>query len=308
MMERPPRVTAVIVTYQSRETIGRALEALAEAHASGLAEVVVVDNASTDGTADFIAEAHPWVALIRSGVNLGFGRGCNRGFESVRTPYVLFLNPDAVIRQDAIDVLVRFLDGRAEAGIAGPAILENQSSLQAAGLMTTPLTLVKGAAGSPRPYPDRRVIHPGETPFQTSWVCGAAFLIRSDLFRALGGFDPRFFLYFEETDLCRRALSRGTEIWAVGEAIAEHVGGASAREQSGQAQANVHPEHFFRSRFYYLVKHFGWTRAVAAELVGRSLDRLRVVRDRVTRGGRAPTGELQSRPFLRFPAQQHDAA
>ncbi len=298
-----PEVTAVIVTYQSRQTIAAALNALHEAHRVGLAEAVVVDNASSDGTADFVAAHYPWVTLVRSSVNVGFGRGCNRGFEHVATPYVLILNPDAVLDVDALRVLVSFMDGQPGAGIAAPAIVEGAGgSLQAAGLMTTPGTLLRGTLGSTQPYPDRRPIEPGGEPFATNWVCGAAMLIRSDMFRSLGGFDPRFFLYFEETDFCRRAVRRGAEVWAVGEAVARHIGGASAKATGEKTRSTCIAEHYYRSRFYYLVKHFGWFRAVGAESTVAAVRLVRRLRDRAIGRTAACAAEGTLRPFLRFPA------
>jgi GT2 family glycosyltransferase/CelD/BcsL family acetyltransferase involved in cellulose biosynthesis len=262
------RVTAVIVTYQSRHTIGVALNALQAAHAAGLVNAVVVDNASTDGTADVVAEHYPWVALVRHDENIGYGRGCNRGFKQIDTPYVLFLNPDAVIDYDALQALVSFLDRTPKAGIVAPAIIEGHRDVhQAAGLMTTPGTVLRAALGGARPYPARRAIEPGGPPFATNWLCGAVMLVRSDLFRSLGGFDPGFFLYFEETDLCRRAARQGAELWAVGHAIARHVGGASAKATTEQLRSTCVAAHYHRSRCYYLVKHFGWFRAIGTEAI-----------------------------------------
>ena len=116
------------------------------------------------------------------------------------------------------------------------------------------------------PHKDRRDIVPGSEPFKTNWVCGAVLLIRKNLFDELKGFDPRFFLYFEETDLCRRALAQGAEIWALGRAVATHGTGASAVMLKGEMYRGCIAEHFFRSRYYYLVKHHGWLTAASTEI------------------------------------------
>jgi GT2 family glycosyltransferase len=134
-------------------------------------------------------------------------------------------------------------------------------------------------------------------------------LIRSDDFRKLGGFDPRFFLYFEETDLCRRALSDGLELWAVGEATAHHLG-ATAAKSSGQRLVfgeNI-ADHYFRSRFYYLVKHFGWTAAVlteAAEVL--LLSAKSFAKKIVGRGGRDLANRLAG-PVMCLPAPVEELA
>ena len=260
-----PTITAVIVSYRSRPCIDGALNALGRAFESALVECVVVDNARDDGSADYVASNHPWVTLIRSPENLGFGRGNNLGFGHCRTPYLLVLNPDAVIDEVALRTLAAFMDRTPRAAIVAPAIVEGRSSLQAAGMMTTPRTLLAAALGTPDPYPDRRVIEPNSPPFLTPWVCGAIMLIRAETFRSLGGFDPRFFLYFEETDLCRRATAAGFQIWANGEAVAEHVGGASARSACPALTHSCIPKFYNKSRRAYLRKHFGTIPAVATE-------------------------------------------
>jgi hypothetical protein len=99
---------------------------------------------------------------------------------------------------------------------------------------------------------------------RTGWVCGAILMIRTDLMRRLGGFDPRFFLYWEEVDLCRRAEYAGYENWVLGNALARHVVGASSGNvpRFGTAVA----KHYYQSRYYYMAKHHGWLAATAAEL------------------------------------------
>jgi N-acetylglucosaminyl-diphospho-decaprenol L-rhamnosyltransferase len=294
--------TAVIVTYNSRGHINNALAALRTAHDAGCLQCVVVDNASTDGTADLVAANHPWVNLVHSKENLGFGCGCNLGFQQVATPYLLIHNPDAMMDHQALQIMMDFMESRRQAGIVAPAIVEGGSRLQAAGLMTSPAGLLRSAFGFDNPIHEKRLIIPGSPPFQTPWICGAVMLIRSELFRRLGGFDPRFFLYFEETDFCRRAALADQEIWAVGEAVARHVGGASARGTGQNLQSSCIAEHYYRSRFYYLVKHFGWFRAVGTETLFGAAQYLKSLR-------RPELGiAIKDRPFLRFPAKPKDAA
>jgi N-acetylglucosaminyl-diphospho-decaprenol L-rhamnosyltransferase len=296
------KVTALIVTFESRDCIGAALDSLAEAHHRGELECVVVDNASGDGSADFVEASYPWVELVRSPGNIGFGRGCNLGFERVRTPYVLIHNPDAVIDREAIHVLLGFVESRPEAGVVAPSVVYGDGAIQKVGMMTTPASLWRGAFGRSEAIPGARPVAPGTAAFRTDWVCGAMMLMRSELYRRLGGFDPRFFLYFEETDLLRRAMGEGAEIWCVGEAVAQHIGGASARAAGAMPAGGCIPEHFFRSRFYYLVKHFGWFQAVSSELVDWSFTAMRRGRDLLMRRNIA-SDSRHGRPLLRFPAK-----
>jgi GT2 family glycosyltransferase len=261
------QVTAVIVTYRSRGVVDRALEALKPGHEAGLLRCVVVDNNSADGTADSVAEAHPWVRLIRSPDNLGFGRGCNLGYQGVDTPYLLIMNPDVVFEFAEVQKLIRFLEAHPKAGIAAPATRLPAGEFQHAGGLSTPGSLITSALGFRR-QGVRRPILPGSEAFTTDWLCGAILLLPSRLFSDVGGFDPRFFLYFEETDLCLRIRQKGLELWAVGEVVASHIGGASAKTMDPTLrEGDCLSQYFFPSRFYYLTKHHGWFPALAAESV-----------------------------------------
>jgi GT2 family glycosyltransferase len=303
-MTTVPRVTAVIVTYRSRSTIDAALAAAREARDSGLLTVRVVDNASADGTAAAIRESHPWVELIEAPENLGFARACNLGFETVATPYVLFLNPDAVLPTSALRTLVAFADTHPRAGVLAPAIRVGGDAWQHVGGLLTPSHVVRVAAAFGAPPPGYRVLEGGDEAVRTDWLSGAILLVRSELFRRLGGFDPRFFLYFEETDLCRRIAEAGWEIWAVGAARGEHAAGASARA-SGEALRNgMLRDHFYRSRFYYLRKHHGVVAAVVAELGEIGLLGARSLLHRIQgRGGQSLVAQRLSGPVLRLPAR-----
>jgi hypothetical protein len=266
---RAAPVTAVIVTYQSAHTIGRTLAAARRSYDEGLLDLVIVDNASGDATPQILRRESPWARIVLSERNNGFGRGCNIGFEHVTSPYTLFLNPDAVIEPDAIRKLVAFMEANPGAGIAGPAILcgddGRDAVLQHCAPRPTPWTVVRDSIPLLRRQSGRMNIVPGSAPMRTGWVSGAVYMIRSALMRRLEGFDPRFFLYWEEIDLCERAANAGYETWAVGQAVASHIVGASSRSDGGRLGRTI-AKHYFQSRYYYLVKHHGRLAATAAEV------------------------------------------
>lgn len=296
-----PTVTAVIVSYRSQRTIGAALESIRSSHESGLLRALLVDNDGQDGTAEHVREQFPWVKCIDAGGNLGFGRGCNLGFEHVETPYVLFLNPDATLPEEALQSLVDFMEARPKVGMCAPSIQESDGAMQVAGVLPTPGGLIREALGL-RAYPAMREIEAGAEPFQTNWLCGAILLARSEVFRAVGGFDPRFFLYFEETDLCRNIMNEGFELWAVGAARAEHECGASTQQLGAAMAERCVSEHFYKSRFYYLSKHHGRLPATLAELGVIPLLGLRTLLKRAL--GRGDDGALWQRlggPLLQYP-------
>lgn len=257
-------VTAVIVTFNSEDTIDTALWSLRPSHESGLLECIVVDNASSDQTVQCV-ERHPWVRLIRNVANVGFGCGCNIGLRDTSTRYVMFMNPDATLNQTNLRKLISFLNEHPWAGLVGPAIVEADGTLQAAGGLPTPWSVVAQAVGGGVELCGRRPIRPGARPFTTDWLCGALLVAPTSLMQALQGFDERYFLYFEETDLCYRVRDAGAEIWAVGEAVAYHTSCHSALQTRKELYAGCIAEYYFASRFYYLAKHHGVTAAAAAE-------------------------------------------
>ncbi len=259
-------ITTITVTYNSRDTIGAMLDALHPCVDAGLVEPIIVDNASPDDTASLVRDRYPWARLIESGGNVGFARGCNIGSEAASNDYLMLLNPDAAIGADDLRVLLSFMNARSEAGAAAPALREGDGTWQHAGMMPTPMTILRAAARSKRAYRDAKPIMPGDAPFRTTWLCGAAVLIRMSLWRNIGGFDPRFFLYFDEADLFRRAATTGATFWAVGDAQARHIAGASAQREGKAMVEGCIAEHYFRSRYYYLTKHFGRPVAVATEV------------------------------------------
>ncbi len=293
-------VTAVVVTYRSARTIGQTLDAARRCHDAQLLDIVVVDNASPDSTLALLARETGWLRVMTNSANLGFGKACNVGLDQVQSPFTLFLNPDAVLEPPALRTMLEFLERFPQAGIAGPAIIEGEGGvveLQDTGKRPTPWSIARNAipwlGGKPLSY----LIEPGSPPRKTQWVCGAVLLARTDLLRRLGGFDPRFFLYWEEMDLCKRAEAAGYETWALGTAVARHVGGASSAADDTRVAGCI-ARHYFQSRYYYMVKHHGRMAAAAAESVEFLSLGARSLVDLVRgRGMRRLLPRLQARPF-----------
>ncbi|MCC6697781.1 MAG: glycosyltransferase family 2 protein [Candidatus Hydrogenedentes bacterium] len=264
-----PLLTTVTVTYNSGGTLSDALSHLRRLYEEDMARVVLVDNGSADGTPSLLRSASEWACVVLGNENIGFARGCNRGLSEVSTPYTLFLNPDAALGVEAARTLVAFMERTPRAGACGPAILQGHSGdpepYQTAGRRPTPWSTVRRLIPGSAVGSGLQVILPGAPPFRCEWVCGAGYLIRTALARELGGFDPRFFLYFDEIDLSLRAERAGWEIWAVGEALMTHVGAASA-PRNESLSAGCISRFFYPSRMYYFTKHHGIVAAVCAEL------------------------------------------
>ena len=173
-----------------------------------------------------------------------------------------------IVGSEAIRSMVAFMDANPKVGIVGPATTVGEhvgQALQSTGPRPNPLSILRrqtrlfGKADL-----DRKIV-PGSDAFRTGWVCGAVLMIRTELMRQLGGFDPTFFLYWEEMDLCQRAENMGFQVWAVGEAVAHHVCGASSTNEKVLIDGCI-PSHYYRSRYHYLVKHYGWCIAVMTEV------------------------------------------
>lgn len=295
--------TAIIVTYRSMSTIPETLRQLRECRDAGLLDCIVVDNDSSDGTADWVEREEPWVTVIRSRENLGFGRANNLGIARARSPFVLFLNPDAAIDATNLRLLLDFFEQHPRAGILGPTICNrgvfDQPTMP---FPTLGATLRESMPGLGGPVLGK-IIDPDDPPYRVDWLCGAVLLVRRDLLERLGGFDPRFFLYFEETDLCYRARQLGAEIWAVPHAAGTHVAGTSARATDKLLFRGCIAEHYFRSRFYFNVKHYGRIGATFVEAVELLMTVLRLpVRMLLGRDTTEARIRLRS-PFFRTPAR-----
>lgn len=290
------KVTAVVVTYQSAKTLDALFVAAQRCRAAHALDFVFVDNGSKDATPQILAGQTDWADVVITGVNNGFGRGCNIGLARVKTPYTLFLNPDAEIEPEALDTMVSFMDANPRVGVVGPATrVEEDHEYQATSSLPTPWSVFRASVPLLKPGGDAQPILPGAEPFQTGWVCGAVLMIRTDLARQLGGFDPRYFLYWEEMDLCHRVADAGFQTWALGGAVAHHICGASSVDDKTRIAGCI-GEHFYQSRRYYMIKHHGWLAATLAELGEFAFLCLRTGAD-VMRG----KGSARMRPRLQAP-------
>jgi len=217
-------------------------------------EVVVVDNASHDGSAAAVAAAHPRVRLIASRDNLGFAGGVNRAADAARGDTLLVLNPDARLEPGALSQLCAFLDAHPRVGLVGPAMCYPDGRPQAAafhfpGLLQVFLDLhpvdrlmesrLNGRANGHGPHP---IDHP----------LGACMLIRRAAWQDVGSLDEGYFMYLEEIDWCRRARARGWQVWQQPAAVAVHHGGAATRQQADAMFAQL-----WRSRLRYYTRFGG---------------------------------------------------
>lgn len=235
----------VCVTHNSGEHLDACLRALPQG-----ADVVVVDNASSDDSVAIAEATGAWV--VRGDVNSGFGAACNRGARLGSAKTILFLNPDAVIDAEALERVVAALDDPS-VGVVSPRLVTPDGAKQQ---VKWPYPSARGAwreaAGLHRLF--AKVEHP-QAPPADGFVIGAVFAVRREAFEAVGGFDERFWLYGEETDLCRRIADLGWGVDYVANAVATHIGGASGGDDA--ASSALIAEHFDRGGEHFVAKHAG---------------------------------------------------
>jgi GT2 family glycosyltransferase len=291
-----PGLDIVIVNWNTGAHLGRCLASVADARRDGfeLRRVVVVDNASADGSADRLDFAGLPLSVRRNDTNRGFGAACNQGAEGSDADYLLFLNPDTRIAADALAVPVAFLEDPAHAtvGICGIRLTGEDGEVhRSCARHPRPRHVAARAVGldriAPRVFPglflaewehdrDREVDH----------VMGAFLMIRRRLFADLGGFDERFFVYLEDLDLTLRAKRRGFSTWFLAGPRAFHHGGGSS--ESVRAARLFYSLH---SRMKYGHKHFAPAAAWALDALTLLVEPVVRVAVSLARGAFGEIGE-----------------
>lgn len=231
-------VSIVIVSFNTRDVLRECLQSVYRETGSLRVQVIVVDNASTDGSAAMIEHEFPGALLIRSEVNLGFGPANNLGFQSADGRYIVLLNSDAFLTEGSLERSVAHMDATPRAGLGGGRLIGRDGSWQPSARMFptvfSDLLVLSGlAARFPRSRffgrADRTWASPMEAA-EVDWVPGAYSIVRAEVLRSVGAFDPRFFLYYEEVDLCKRIKNEGYSIWYWPDIATVHIGGESSRQ------------------------------------------------------------------------------
>ena len=234
-----PRLSIVIVSYNSVREIDACLASLSERPPRTDHGIVMVDNASGDGTADHVRRRWPAVRVIEAGGNLGFARANNLGIRDTAGELVLLLNPDTVAKPGAIDTLVDALEGTPDAAVIGPRVVDGQGRAELSfGPMLTPLAELRqkmlvrrhdradSMASSWVERATRRRRH-------VDWVSGVCLLIRRADLVAAGLLDERYFMYFEDVELCAAVRAANRRVLFEPRAEIVHLRGRSASSAQG---------------------------------------------------------------------------
>ena len=256
-----PTLDIVIVNWNTGDDLRACLKSLASTNRSAVtvSRVVVVDNASRDGSARDLDAGDLRLTVIENRDNRGFAAACNQGAAGSTSDYVLFLNPDTLLPREALEVPVLFLEGPAtrDIGICGVPMVDHQGlPSTSCARFPTPVVIIGEATGLSRILPTvfkPQLIEPQvqETSRDVDQIIGAFFLVRGEVFRRLGGFDERFFMYSEEIDLSYRAAQQGLRSYLLADVTVAHAGGRSSRQVRAARLF-----YMLRSRTKYGFKHY----------------------------------------------------
>jgi GT2 family glycosyltransferase len=254
-----PDLSVCIVNWNTRQDLKEALRSVLESDPELGIEVIVLDNASRDGSAEMVRQSFPQVMLIESPENVGFARGYNRAAAAASGRHLLILNPDTVVRPGSLGRLVAFMDSHPEAAAAGPRLLNSDGSLQFScrrfpramvGVLRN--TIIGRLAPRNRftrdylmqDWDHRSVRH-------VDWVSGAAICIRREAWDQLGGFDEGYYMYSEDMDWCLRAEQAGWRVYYAPDAVIVHRIGRSSDQRPLAMVIQFH-----RSAVRFYRKHY----------------------------------------------------
>lgn len=249
----------VIVSFNSSGELPNCLDSLGAACGELTWKAVVVDNASSDGSADLIAGSFPEVQLITNEENRGYGRACNQGSRTGDSEFLFFLNPDTICSPRSVELLAAYMKENAGVAAAGPRQGADDTSVSISAFrFPTLLRPTINNAVTRLIFKDRMALHyPRGHPSITDggevdWLSGAALMVRRSAFDDVGGFDQRYFMYFEDTDLCDRLRKKGWRVEYRPESEIIHQGARSSGDTGERLRIEIQ-----RSRLLYLSERHG---------------------------------------------------
>lgn len=278
-------LSITICSWNTVDDLRRCLGCLEAARDEALFEVIVVDNNSEDGSPDMVEAEFPWVRLLRQPKNLGFTGGQNLALQQAKGRRALILNSDAFVHPCAVRTLMEFADAQPDAGIIGPKLLNEDGSLQyscrkfpnpvAALFRNTPLGRLFPRNKWVREYLMEDLDH--SVTRDVDWVSGAAMLLKEDAWIKLGGFDPEFYMFCEDVDLCLRSWREGFRVVYFPESVITHKIGSSTSKAPNRMIFRFHRSMllFYTKhqlpRVFVLLRPVAWLGAVAALAVRAGL-------------------------------------
>lgn len=253
-------LTVVVVSWNVRDLLRGCLASIDRGRGDLALQVIVVDSASTDGSAEMVAAEFPWVELIASAENVGFPAGNNLGLARARGRHVFLLNPDTEVIGDALSTLVAYLDAHPDVGVVGPQLLNADGTVQSSRRRFPTLATAFFESTwlerlAPRRLLDRYYVldRPDGETSDVDWVVGAALMARQSVVQQVGPLDAAYFMYSEELDWCRRIRDAGWRVVYLPAAQVVHHYGKSSEQAVTARHIN-----FQRAKLRYFRKYHGW--------------------------------------------------
>ncbi|MBW4509769.1 MAG: glycosyltransferase family 2 protein [Scytonematopsis contorta HA4267-MV1] len=254
MRQQHLSVSIILVNYNGADVLPNCLNSLEKYIDKTECEIILVDNASSDGSPEFVAESFPKINLIRLPKNIGFGAGNNAGAQVAKGEFLFLLNTDTILTSNIIPFLKDLMQKRPEVGAIGPKLLNHDGSFQ---VSISKQIGIKGEFQTRKMHQStqendklRLIEQEYQDIKEVDIIVGAAYFIRADLFNSLSGFDEKFFMYFEESDLCERVKNKGYKILYTPQVSLIHLKGVST-----QKVANAMVVEYRRSQLCFYQKH-----------------------------------------------------
>jgi N-acetylglucosaminyl-diphospho-decaprenol L-rhamnosyltransferase len=252
-------VSIIIVNWNAKDILFQNLSYLTQLPHHPIIQIIVVDNASKDGSIQMIRGCFPQVALLSSDANLGFSKACNLGLRVAIAPFIMFLNPDAILTANTLPLALDFLSRNPQIGALGCKIIDSTGRPYSLGIQCYPspwseaLRMMLYTKHTAHLFP---TIFPMQDPNSSGYVLklsGACLIARRSVLKALGGFDDRFFMYADDVDLCRRIAGAGWRLYYLSSATVIHHQGSCSRK----APRNFPILMFYKSTSQFIFKYHG---------------------------------------------------
>lgn len=258
--EESVELSIIIVSWNVRDLLRQCLTSIDNERGELNLEVIVVDSASVDGTPDMVTADFPWVVLLAQGQNVGFPRGNNIGLKHARGRLLFLLNPDTIVKGDALMQMVDYMQNNADVGVLGPRLRYPDGAIQSSKRRFP--TVVTGFFESTwlEPWAPKAVIEryqaqdlADDRVADVDWVMGAALMVRRAVVEQVGPMDEEYFMYSEELDWCRRIKDAGWRVVYYPRAEIVHYEGKSSEQAVTERHIN-----FQRAKLRYFRKYHGW--------------------------------------------------
>jgi O-antigen biosynthesis protein len=265
-------LSIIIVNYNVKEFLQNLIDSIKKASLNLTKEIIIIDNASDDGSVEFIKDKFPEVKLISNQQNLGFGKANNIGLKLASGKYFLLINPDTLVAEDTFEKMISFFESNSEVGLAGCKILNPDGSLQLACRRSFPgpWTSFTKVTGLSSLFPNNKIFArynltylDENKSYEVDAISGSFMMMRKEVYQKVGGFDEQFFMYGEDLDLCYRIQKSGFKVYYVHSTQIIHYKGESTK-RSSLDETKV----FYSAMHLFVKKHL--SSSLLVELILRS--------------------------------------